>query len=63
MRMVKIIADEVEKLNDRYPHFKLNIKHGYICRTVVKYIGKDRYKIYFVFHLFAIGSLALQGIL
>ena len=40
-RVVKILADEIKKINERYPHFDVIITDDYISRPVVNEIVKD----------------------
>ena len=40
-RVVKILADEIKKKNERYPHFDVIITDDYMSRPVVNEIVKD----------------------
>ena len=40
-RVIKILADEIKKINERYPHFDVVITGDYISRPVVNKIVKD----------------------
>ena len=40
-RVVKILADEIKKMNERYPHFDVIISDDYMSRPVVSEIVKD----------------------
>ena len=40
-RVVKILADEFKKINERYPHFDVIITDGFMSRPVVNEIVKD----------------------
>ena len=40
-RVVKILADEIKKINERYPHFDVIITDDYMSRPAVNEIVKD----------------------
>ena len=40
-RVIKILADEIKKINERYPHFDVVITGDYMSRPVVNKIVKD----------------------
>ena len=40
-RVVKLLADEIKKINERYPHFDVIITDDYMWRPVVNGIAKD----------------------